>query len=63
MGYGNMTQKYLKILKKINPKSNIKFYTSRNVKNNLYNNIFKIKKFNPDLIFICSSTYKHYSDL
>ena len=63
MGYGNMTQKYLRILKKISPKLNIKFYTSRNVKNNLYKNIFGIKKFNPDLIFICSSTYKHYSDL
>ena len=46
MGYGNMTQKYLRILKKISPKLNIKFYTSRNVKNNLYKNIFGIKKFN-----------------
>tara|TARA_B100000780_G_C21090499_1_gene439481 strand:- start:668 stop:1579 length:912 start_codon:yes stop_codon:yes gene_type:complete len=63
MGYGNMTQKYLKILKKISPKLNIKFCSSRNIKDNLYNDVSSIKKFNPDLIFICSSTYKHYIDL
>ena len=63
MGYGNMTQKYLKILKKISSKLNIKFCSSRNIKDNLYNDVSSIKKFNPDLIFICSSTYKHYIDL
>ena len=63
MGYGNMTQKYLKILKKILPNATVKFYSSRKIKNNLYKNIAGVKVFDPNIIFICSSTYEHFNHL
>ena len=63
MGYGNMSQKYTAIIKKINPNYQIKYYSSRNIPNNLYKKNEEIIKYNPDIIFICSSTYRHYADL
>ena len=58
-----MTQKYCKLLKKYKNNLIIKHYTKRNVSNNLYNNLNKLKLYNPDLIFICSSTSNHYKHL
>ena len=63
MGYGNMTKKYCKILKKYKNKVLIKHYTSQNIPNNLYKNKIDLKKYNPDIIFICSATSMHYKNL
>ena len=63
MGSGNMAQKYFAIIKKISPKAEINFYSSRNIHNNFYNKNDEIKKFNPDIVFICSSTHRHFDDL
>jgi len=64
MGYGNMTKKYCAIIKKLKtPRITIKHYTSQNIPNNLYKKIKKLKEYNPDIIFICSSTSDHYKHL
>lgn len=63
IGYGNMTKKYCKILEKYKKKISIKFYTNQKIKNNLSKNIIELKKYNPDIIFICSSTVDHYKHL
>ncbi len=63
MGYGNMAQRYYSVIKKINFKSEVKFYSSRNVDNNLYNKNDEIKNFNPDIVIISSSTHHHFDDL
>ena len=63
IGYGNMTKKYCEILRKYKKKISIKFYTNQKIKNNLLNNIIELKKYNPDIIFICSSTVDHYKHL
>ena len=63
MGYGNMTKKYCKILKKYKNIVTIKHYTSQNVLDNLYNKVQKLKEYNPDIILICSSTGNHYKHL
>ena len=63
MGYGNMAQKYTKIIKKINFNTSIKYYSTQKIPNNLYKFDKKIINFNPEIIFICSSTNKHYTYL
>ena len=63
MGYGNMTKKYCEILKKYEKQVIIKHYTSQNIPENLYKKIEKLKEYNPDIIFICSSTSAHYKHL
>ena len=63
MGYGNMTKKYCEILKKYKKLVTIKHYTSQNIQNNLYKKVKKLKEYNPDIIFICSSTSAHYKHL
>jgi len=63
MGYGNMTQKYCKILSKYKGQVIIKHYTSQDVPNNLYKQVKKLKEYNPDIIFICSATSSHYKNL
>ena len=63
MGYGNMTKKYCEILKKYEKQVIIKHYTSQNIPENLYKKIEKLKEYNPDIIFICSSTSVHYKHL
>ena len=63
MGYGNMTKKYCKILKKYKNLVTIKHYTSQSIQGNLYKKIKKLKEYNPDIIFICSSTSFHYKHL
>jgi len=63
MGYGNMTKKYCEILKKYKKQVIIKHYTSQNIPENLYKKIEKLKEYNPDIIFICSSTSAHYKHL
>lgn len=63
MGYGNMTKKYCEILKKYKKIVTIKHYTSQNIQNNLYKKIKELKVYDPDIIFICSSTSAHYKHL
>ena len=58
-----MTKKYCNILKQYKKKIIIKFYTKQKVANNLFHEAYELKKYNPDIIFICSSTINHYSDL
>ena len=58
-----MTQKYCKILSKYKGQVIIKHYTSQDVPNNLYKQVKKLKEYNPDIIFICSSTSAHYKHL
>jgi predicted dehydrogenase len=63
IGYGNMTKKYCNILKQYKKKIIIKFYTKQKIPNNLFYEANEFKKYDPDIIFICSSTINHYSDL
>lgn len=63
MGYGNMARKYFRILNKINKNLKIKFYTSQKKANNLFYKKNDLKIFDPDIIFICSSTDNHFKDL
>lgn len=58
-----MTKKYCEILKKYKKIVTIKHYTSQNIQNNLYKKIKELKVYDPDIIFICSSTSAHYKHL
>ena len=58
-----MTKKYCQILEKYKKKISIRYYTNQKIKKNLLNNIIELKKYNPDIVFICSSTVDHYKHL
>ena len=64
IGYGNMTKKYVAIIKKYKKKNpKIKFFSKQKIKDNLYNKYDKLRSYDPDVIFICSATSNHYKDL
>ncbi len=63
IGYGSIGRKYFKILKKINLIKDITIYTSQKNIPNSISKINEIKKINPDIIIISTTTDKHYKYL
>lgn len=64
IGYGNMTKKYVAIIKKYKKKNPIiKYFSKQNIKDNLFHQYDKLRSYDPDIIFICSATSNHYQDL
>lgn len=63
IGYGSIGRKYFQILKKINSIKDITIFTSQKNIPNSINKISEIKKINPDIIIISTTTDKHYKYL
>jgi len=63
-GYGSIGEKHATILSKIKKISEILIYTNRkNIKFKTSRNIKEIVNYNPDYIIVCSETYKHYNHI
>lgn len=63
IGYGSIGRKYFKILNKIKLIKDIIIFTSQKKISNSINKISEIKKINPDIIIISTTTDKHYKYL
>ncbi len=63
IGYGSAGERHLKILKNKFRISNLLIVTRRKINYKTISNLHNVKEFEPDIIVVSNSTYKHFGTI